>query len=200
MPDVVERRVINVSDLIEAAPIGVTLCAVLALLDGSDTQVIAFVAPVLATQWSIDLALLGPVFAAGLAGLMIGALAFGSAADWIGRKPALIVSTLIFGIFAGATAYATSTGGLLALRFLTGIGIGGAMPNNIGLTSEYTPKRVRATTINLMAFETRSKREVWYRKAWSLLYRSSVDSVLRTRQTSNRIRISITQRLSGSRN
>ena len=124
MSDVIERRVINISDLIEAAPIGavqyriVTLCAVLALLDGFDTQAVAFVAPVLAAQWHIDLALLGPVFAAGLAGLMIGALAFGSAADWIGRKPALIVSTLIFGIFAGATAYATSTGGLLALRFL----------------------------------------------------------------------------------
>jgi AAHS family 4-hydroxybenzoate transporter-like MFS transporter len=120
------------------------------LLDGFDTQAVAFVAPVLAAQWHIDLALLGPVFAAGLAGLMIGALAFGSAADWIGRKPALIVSTLIFGIFAGATAYATSTGGLLALRFLTGIGLGGAMPNIIALTSEYTPKRVRATAISLM--------------------------------------------------
>jgi MFS transporter, AAHS family, 4-hydroxybenzoate transporter len=148
--------VINVSDLIEAAPIGalqcrvVALCAVLALLDGFDTQAIAFVAPVLTAQWHIDLALLGPVFAASLAGLMIGALAFGPASDRIGRKPALIASTLIFGIFAAATAYVTSTSELLALRFLTGIGLGGAMPNIIALTSEYTPKRARATAISLM--------------------------------------------------
>jgi AAHS family 4-hydroxybenzoate transporter-like MFS transporter len=156
MSDVAVRQIINVSDLIEAAPISaaqhriIALCGVLALLDGFDTQAIAFVAPALTVQWRIDLALLGPVFAAGLAGLMIGALAFGPAADRIGRKPALILSTLIFGIFASATAFVTSTHELLALRFLTGIGLGGAMPNIIALTSEYAPRRARATAISLM--------------------------------------------------
>lgn len=54
------------------------------------------------------------------------------------------------GAFSAATAFASTPGELLAYRFLTGLGLGGAMPNIIALTSEYAPKRLRATLVTLM--------------------------------------------------
>jgi MFS transporter, AAHS family, 4-hydroxybenzoate transporter len=126
------------------------LCALVAILDGFDTQSIAFVAPVILKQWGLEAASFGPVFAAGLLGLMLGALAFSPIADRTGRKSVIVVSTAWFGVFSLATAYAASPGELLAYRFLTGLGLGGAMPNIIALTSECAPERLRATLVTVM--------------------------------------------------
>src|SRR5262249_45151774 len=121
-----------------------------AILDGFDTQAIAFVAPVIARDLGIEMSAFGPVFGAGLFGLMLGALALGPAADRWGRKPVIIVSTFVFGLFALLTPLASSPSALMLYRFLTGLGLGGAMPNIIALTSEYSPKAKRATLVTLM--------------------------------------------------
>ena len=128
----------------------VSLCGLVAMLDGFDTQAIAFVAPVIAAQWNVNLSAFGPIFGAGLFGLMIGALAFGPVADRFGRRVVVIASVAIFGLFALLTATARSFEMLLLLRFLTGLGLGGAMPNVIAITSEYSPARLRATMITVM--------------------------------------------------
>lgn len=128
----------------------IALCALIAILDGFDTQAIAFVAPVIARELGVESAAFGPVFGAGLLGLTVGALVFGPAADRFGRKPIIIASTLTFGLFALLTPLAHSLSGLMLLRFLTGLGLGGAMPNIIALTSEYSPKHRRATLVTLM--------------------------------------------------
>ncbi len=93
---------------------------------------------------------LAPVFGAGLLGLMSGAFVFGPMADTFGRKTILVVCVLFFGLMSLASAMSTSLFMLVALRFLTGLGLGGAMPNSVTLTSEYCPEHHRlfmATTM-----------------------------------------------------
>jgi AAHS family 4-hydroxybenzoate transporter-like MFS transporter len=90
------------------------------------------------------------VFSAGLFGLMIGALTLGPLADRVGRKKIIIFSTLAFGLGTLATAFIQDVNTLLAIRFLTGLGLGGAMPNTIAMTSEFSPHRRRATMVMIM--------------------------------------------------
>lgn len=147
---------IDVVDFIDRQPVGgfqirlLLTCAAVLFLDGFDTQAIGYVAPALAKDWGLTKAQLGPVFSAGLFGLMIGALLFGPLADRVGRKKIIVLSTLAFGLGSLATAFVQDTTALLAIRFLTGLGLGGAMPNTVAMTSEFNPHRRRATMVMIM--------------------------------------------------
>src|SRR6202161_603704 len=139
-----DSQPIDVVEFIDQQPVGsfqlklLATCAAVLFLDGFDTQAIGYVAPVLAKEWGRTKGALGPVFSAGLFGLMIGALLFGPLADRIGRKKIIVLSTLAFGIGALVTALVQDVNALLAIRFLTGLGLGGAMPNAIAMTSEFS--------------------------------------------------------------
>src|ERR1700742_152448 len=147
---------IDVAEFIAQQPVGgfqirlLLICAAVLFLDGFDTQAIGPVAPALAKEWGLSKGALGPVFSAGLFGLMIGALVFGPLADRIGRKKIIIFATAAFGVGALITAFAQDVTSLLIIRFLTGLGLGGAMPNAIAMTSEYNPQRRRATMVMIM--------------------------------------------------
>jgi AAHS family 4-hydroxybenzoate transporter-like MFS transporter len=126
------------------------ICALIVFVDGFDAQAMGYVAPALTADLQIPRTLLGPVLSTGLVGMMFGALLFGPLADRVGRKPVLVLSVLTFGIGSLLTATASSVGTLSLLRGLTGLGMGGAMPNAIALTSEYMPHRSRAMGVTTM--------------------------------------------------
>ena len=128
----------------------IALCGATLFMDGFDAQAMGFVAPALAPELHIARQALGPVFSSGLVGIMIGALLFGPLADRLGRRPVLIFCTLLFGMCSLLTARADSLASLLVYRLVTGLGLGGAMPNAIALTSEFAPARFRATSVTIM--------------------------------------------------
>ena len=107
-------------------------------------------APLIAEVLGLSHADIGPIFSAALLGSLLGALSFGALADRFGRKRMLVIATFAFGVFTFATAEARSFHSLLLVRFLAGIGLGGATPCFITLASEYAPRSRRATVTSLI--------------------------------------------------
>ena len=128
-----------------------SLCALVAILDGFDLQAIAYTGPVIAREWGIEPTALGVVFSAALAGMTFGALLVGMLGDRFGRKLAVGLSVATFGVFTLAIVSAHSYTELLVYRFLAGLGIGGAIPSVTTLMAEYAPDRLRTMLIALMS-------------------------------------------------
>ena len=147
---------LNITTFIDEHPLSpfqvtiVMLCFLVVAIDGFDTAAIGFIAPAIRAEWHLAAAQLAPLFGAGLAGLMVGAFVFGPLADRFGRKSVLMASVLFFGLASLASAWSGSLWELVALRFLTGLGLGGAMPNAITLTSEFCPERRRSFLVTTM--------------------------------------------------
>lgn len=122
----------------------ILLCCLVAVLEGFDLQVIGVAAPLISKDLGLGPEQVGFAFSASLVGLAIGALAGGWLADRLGRKPLLLIAVALFGVFTVGTAFATNLEALIVLRFLTGLGLGGSMPNIIAIVAE-TVRRERAT-------------------------------------------------------
>ncbi|MEA3101019.1 MFS transporter [Caballeronia mineralivorans] len=125
------------------------LMFIVILFDGYDTQAIAFVAPAISVQWKLPAASFGPIFSAGLAGTVLGAISFGMLADRIGRRWLVIISVAMFGCLTWVCSLADSYTELLIYRLLAGIGLGGALVNFLAVASEYAPERLRNTVVTI---------------------------------------------------
>ena len=127
-----------------------SMCFVIVLLDGFDTASIGFIAPSLLGEWHLTKPSLAPVLSAALFGLAFGAIVAGPLSDRLGRRKLLIGSVAIFGVACLISAFAGDLSQLTILRFITGIGLGAAMPNAVTMMSEYCPDSRRSTLTNLM--------------------------------------------------
>jgi AAHS family 4-hydroxybenzoate transporter-like MFS transporter len=147
---------INVQTFINEHPFGrfqwlvFSMCFVIVLLDGFDTASIGFIAPALLTEWHLGKPDLAPVLSAALFGLACGALTAGPLSDRLGRRSLLLGAVFMFGVACLASAFSQTLQQLTVLRFVTGLGLGAAMPNAVTLMGEFCPDRRRATIINLM--------------------------------------------------
>jgi MFS transporter, AAHS family, 4-hydroxybenzoate transporter len=145
--------VVDIAGLINTHPLSsfqkgiMVLIGGVVVMDGFDVQAIGFVAPALTQDWHIDPAALGPVFGAGLLGMLFGSMILSMLADRVGRRPVLVGATTFFSLCMLATAAVESVQQLAFLRFLTGLGIGGVMANAVALASEYSPQRQRASLL-----------------------------------------------------
>ncbi|RQQ23740.1 3-(3-hydroxy-phenyl)propionate transporter MhpT [Burkholderia stagnalis] len=126
------------------------LCFAIALLEGLDLQSVGVAAPRMAREFGLTVSQMGLAFSAGTFGLLPGAMLGGRLADRFGRKRVLIASVVLFGLLSIATAQVSSFAMLVAVRVLTGIGLGGAMPNLIALSSEAVEPRARSSAVAAM--------------------------------------------------
>ena len=127
------------------------VCLMAAMIEGFDIQSMGVAAPRMLPALHLTPGQAGWAFSASLVGLMIGASVGGAVADRIGRRPVLTASVAAFGLFSLATALTHDLPALLAIRFLTGLGLGGAMPMLIALASEQASPARKATMVALIA-------------------------------------------------
>lgn len=126
------------------------VCFAVSMIDGFDTLMLSFVAPLLAKSLQIDHASLGRVFGAGFVGTVLGSLIVGPLADRFGRRPMLLLALAVTGVFTLACAYATSAETLALLRFIGGLGMGGAIPPVAAITAESSSPQRRSSLVILM--------------------------------------------------
>jgi MFS transporter, AAHS family, 4-hydroxybenzoate transporter len=147
---------LTASEIIDGRPLSrfqirtIVLCGVVLVLDGFDAQIIGFLAAPISETLKIPLKAFGPILSASLFGLMIAAMATGPIADRWGRKWTVVLSTITFALFALLTARVTTFNQLLILRFLTGLGLGGALPNVVSLATEYSPRRYQTVFVSVL--------------------------------------------------
>jgi AAHS family 4-hydroxybenzoate transporter-like MFS transporter len=118
--------------------------------DGYDISVMPFAMPTLSKLWHVDPGLQGWALTASLIGILAGSPLLGYIGDRYGRKAAIVLGSVIYGVTTLTVIWQHGYWVTIALRFCTGIGIGGLMPNTIALNSELSPKRLRATLVVLM--------------------------------------------------
>ena len=130
------------------------VCFLVALIDGFDTLMLAFIAPLIGKQFQLAPTAVGQLFAAGYLGAVIGALGIGPLSDRFGRKRMLLVSLCIIVVFTFLCSRAASLQSLMVLRLLAGLGLGGGMPTLIALAAESVPAshRNRAVTWMFMGY------------------------------------------------
>jgi len=144
---------IDVGESIDEGPwtsfqkVGVLLAALSIVLDGFDGQLIGFAIPVIIQEWGVSREDFAPVVAAGLIGMGFGSALAGYVCDRFGRRPAIIGSVLLFGVATSCIGFSENLQTIALLRFLAGLGIGGALPSCTTLSAELTPAHRRTLAI-----------------------------------------------------
>ena len=134
----------------------VAMCIALNALDGFDVLAISFAAPGIAAEWGIDRATLGIVLSMELIGMAAGSALIGNVADRIGRRPIILacLATMSAGMFAAALAPGVAA--LSAVRFATGVGIGGMIATTSAMVAEFSSDRRRSLNVvlNIAGYST----------------------------------------------
>jgi MFS transporter, AAHS family, 4-hydroxybenzoate transporter len=124
----------KVAGLLYVVPV---ICFAVAMIDGYDTLMLSFVAPLISKEWALSPQSFGKIFAGTYAGAALGAALMGIAADRFGRKAMLLTSLLLAGICTCVSAWSSGPTSLMWWRVATGFGLGGAIPTISALTAQH---------------------------------------------------------------
>jgi AAHS family 4-hydroxybenzoate transporter-like MFS transporter len=147
----------SIGALLDAGPWALPQNVILALIcftiicDGFANLAFGLAIPAMSHTLGVEPRAFSTVFAVGFAGLTVGTITAGPLGDRFGRKPILLLSLFIFAILTVALAFQNSVGSLTALRFLAGLGLGGALPNATALIAESAPGRHRGLVVTVTA-------------------------------------------------
>ncbi|MFE6616901.1 MFS transporter [Amycolatopsis sp. NPDC057786] len=120
------------------------------MFDAWDVALNGFLTPLVGAEFGLSAGAKGLVATANLIGMAVGAVAWGTIADRIGRKKAFSVTLLLFALFSVLGAFAPNVETFLALRFLAGIGLGGCIPVDYAIVSEFSPRKQRGRVLSAM--------------------------------------------------
>ena len=127
--------------------VGLTALAI--VFDGIDNQLMGVAIPTIMREWSLPRSAFAPVVSLGYLGMVVGGAIAGIVGDRYGRRVALIGSMLVFGVMTTAVAAVDGIAALGLLRFFTGLGLGGAIPNAAALAAEFVPVRRRPLAVTV---------------------------------------------------
>lgn len=148
-----KNRTLTVAELIDRSDFGPIqlrvwlLCGLVLLIDGYDLATMGFAAPAIARGLGIPVQEFGMVMSASFVGVALGSLLAGPAGDKLGRRPSIIACFTIVSVATLLTAGCRNLPEFAICRFLTGIGMGGVVPNAVALISEYMPLRRRSLLV-----------------------------------------------------
>jgi len=113
------------------------------LFDNMDNQFLGYALPGIAKEFNLGPETIGMIASAGMIGMATGSFIWGWIADRWGRRIAFSATILIFSLFTGLLAASYSVGFLIGVRFIAGTGLGGAVPVDASLITEFSPARIR---------------------------------------------------------
>ena len=126
------------------------VCGVTWAADGAEVLLLGFALPSIIGEFGITTAQAGLVATATFAGMLVGAWFWGTISDYIGRRVGFQVTVLTFAVFGLLSAFAPSWEWLALLRFVTGFGLGGALPLDFSLYAEFLPTRNRGRNLVIL--------------------------------------------------
>jgi MFS transporter, AAHS family, 4-hydroxybenzoate transporter len=144
-----------IGSLIDGAPwsayqkVVLVLVALAIITDGIATQIFGMAVPAIIKDWGVTRGDFALPTSLGFVGMALGAYIAGVAGDKVGRRWPLIVSVGLFGLMTILSASATNLAMLAALRFASGLGLGGALPNATSLVADMTPARRRVFAVSM---------------------------------------------------
>src|ERR687896_2655392 len=126
------------------------VCGVTWAADAAEVLLLGFALPAIIAEFAISPAQAGLIATATFAGMLVGAWFWGTISDYIGRRTGFQLTVLIFALFGLLSAFAPSWELLLILRFVTGFGLGGALPLDFSLYAEFLPTENRGRNLVIL--------------------------------------------------
>lgn len=120
------------------------------MFDAWDVTLNGVLIPLLAKEWALGAGEVAWIGTANLIGMALGAFAWGTIADTVGRKKAFTATLLVFSIFTVLGALAPDIVWFCIFRFLAGVGLGGCIPVDYALVGEFMPRRHRGRVLTAM--------------------------------------------------
>jgi AAHS family 3-hydroxyphenylpropionic acid transporter len=130
--------------------ITIALCLLVACFEGIDLQAAGLAVPQVKAEFALAASQLGYFTAASSVGVLFGAIGGGRIADRVGRQRTLTVAIALFGLFSILTAWSGGLAMLVGARFLTGVGLGAALPNLVALANENSQPRWKSRAVAVM--------------------------------------------------
>ncbi|MGD9811255.1 MAG: MFS transporter [Sphingobium sp.] len=128
----------------------VILCCVINIADGLDFGTLVQAVPILSREWGIGPAVIGTLFASTAVGMAVGSFFLAPLSDRFGRRAILIGALSLITVALAASAVCSTPAQLMAMRFLTGMGVGSLMANLNILIIEYSSRRMGNLFLSIM--------------------------------------------------